>query len=100
MRLNKLHPRFRQMLEEATATPVPRLAYDFKELAAGLGVSYPTIYRLYRRGKIAVVRVGTKKLLVSAQEAQRFLIQNETREPLPGHLGPRRKQIKKPNQTK
>ena len=84
MRLNKAHPRFLQMLEEATATPVPRLAFDLRELAEAYGVSYATIYRAYRRGALGVVRGPQRKLLVSAEEARRFLRENTVFEPKPG----------------
>ena len=56
----------------ATATPLPRLAYTMRETAAILGVSYITVHRLLKRGKIRASDAIRNKVIPKT-EIERFL---------------------------
>jgi excisionase family DNA binding protein len=88
MRLNKDHPKYEQFIAEANS-PIPRKAYDMREAGKSIGVSWQTVYRQIRRGKLAVVQDCGRKLLILADEWDRFLNDNAKYAPRPGRGGPR-----------
>jgi len=56
----------------ATAAPLPRLAYTMRETAAILGVSYITVHRLLKRGKLRASDAIRNKV-IPLTEIERFL---------------------------
>lgn len=56
----------------ANAIPLPRLAYTMRETAAILGVSYITVHRLLKRGKIRASDAIRNKVIPKT-EIERFL---------------------------
>ena len=56
----------------ANAVPLPRLAYTMRETAAILGVSYITVHRLLKRGKIRASDAIRNKVIPQT-EIERFL---------------------------
>ena len=56
----------------ATAQPLPRLAYTLRESAAILGVSYITAHRLLKRGLLRSSSALRTKI-ISRDELERFL---------------------------
>ena len=61
-----------------TATPLPRLAYTMKETAKIIGVSYITVHRLLKRGKLRASDAIRNKV-IPRSEIERFL-KESTRE--------------------
>jgi len=59
----------------ATATPLPRLAYTMRETAAILGVSYITVHRLLKRGKLRACDALRNKV-IPLTEIERFLMES------------------------
>jgi len=58
--------------EDNTSRSLPRLAWSLTETAEILGLSYTTVWRLVKRGKIrAVPGIGHK--LIPQKEIERFL---------------------------
>lgn len=53
-------------------TSLPRLAYSLKEVAAMLGISYTSVHRLVRRGKLRSTG-GLRHKLIAAGDLERFL---------------------------
>ena len=58
--------------ETAIAAPLPRLAYTMRETAGILGVSYITVHRLLKRGKIRASDAIRNKV-IPLTEIERFL---------------------------
>ena len=56
----------------ATANPLPRLAYTMRETAVILGVSYITVHRLLKRGKLRASDAIRNKV-IPFTEIERFL---------------------------
>jgi excisionase family DNA binding protein len=54
------------------AEPLPRLAYTMRETAEILGVSYITVYRLLKRGKLRASDAIRSKV-IPRTEIERFL---------------------------
>jgi excisionase family DNA binding protein len=81
-RINREHPKFKELTAEANS-PIPRVAYNMREVGAAIGVSWQTVYRMVRRGKIAVVHKGPRGFLISAKELDRFLEDNAVYSPHP-----------------
>ena len=55
-----------------TTAPLPRLAYTMRETAAILGVSYITVHRLLKRGKLRASDAVRNKV-IPRTEIERFL---------------------------
>ena len=55
-----------------TANPLPRLAYTMRETAKILGVSYITVHRLLKRGKLRASDAIRNKVIPHT-EIERFL---------------------------
>jgi excisionase family DNA binding protein len=55
-----------------TAAPIPRLAFTMRETAEILGVSYITVHRLLKRGKIRASDAIRNKV-IPRTEIERFL---------------------------
>ena len=54
-----------------------RLTYTIKEAAAKLGISKNLAYELARRGELpGVIKLGEKRIVVSAAQLQRLLLGN------------------------
>ena len=47
--------------------------YTLQQAAAHLGISESTMRRIIRRGEIAAIRVGLRKLVIEEEEIQRYL---------------------------
>ena len=62
-----------QSLPSYEKRSVERLAYSIYETAALLGVSYHTIWRLVKRGKIQAFEGISGKTLITRKELDRFL---------------------------
>jgi len=58
--------------QTATTAPLPRLAYTMRETAAILGVSYITVHRLLKRGKLRASDAIRNKV-IPRTEIERFL---------------------------
>ena len=56
----------------ATATALPRLAYTMRETAEILGVSYVTVHRLLKRGKLRASDAIRNKVIPKT-EIEKFL---------------------------
>ena len=56
----------------ATAAPIPRLAFTMRETAGILGVSYITVHRLLKRGKLRASDALRNKVIPKT-EIERFL---------------------------
>jgi len=56
-------------------TPLPRLAYTMRETAAILGVSYITVHRLLKRGKLRASDALRCKV-IPRTEIERFLYES------------------------
>jgi excisionase family DNA binding protein len=56
----------------ATATALPRLAYTMRETADILGVSYITVHRLLKRGKLRASDAIRNKVIPKT-EIEKFL---------------------------
>ncbi len=61
----------------ATAATLPRLAYTMRETAEILGVSYITVHRLLKRGKMRASDAIRNKV-IPLTEIQRFLRESIT----------------------
>jgi excisionase family DNA binding protein len=57
---------------DASRTPTPKLAYSMQEAADAIGVSYITMWRLLKRGKIRASTACRTKIIPAA-ELHRFL---------------------------
>jgi hypothetical protein len=66
-------------LNPTTATPLPRLAFTMRETAAILGVSYITVHRLLKRGKLRASDAIRNKVIPQI-EIERFLRDSITSE--------------------
>ena len=55
-----------------SASPLPRLAYTMRETAQILGVSYITVHRLIKRGKLRASDAIRNKV-IPLMEIERFL---------------------------
>ena len=69
MRVNKIHPKFAQLAGDA---PIPRKALNMREVGVACGVSWQTVYRQVKKGKLAVIP-GTSPWLIATSELDRFL---------------------------
>jgi excisionase family DNA binding protein len=56
----------------ATTSPLPRLAYTMRETASIIGVSYITVHRLLKRGKLRASDAVRNKV-IPRTEIERFL---------------------------
>jgi excisionase family DNA binding protein len=61
-----------EKLDRVGQTPLPRLAYTMAETARILGVSYITVHRLLKRGKLRSSSALRHKL-IPMTEIERFL---------------------------
>ena len=64
--------------QTTSTTPLPRLAYTMRETAKILGVSYITVHRLLKRGKLRASDAIRNKVIPHT-EIERFL-KESTRE--------------------
>ena len=58
--------------QNPTTTPLPRLAYTMRETAGIIGVSYITVHRLLKRGKLRASDAMRNKV-IPLTEIERFL---------------------------
>jgi len=68
----KVNAPFQEIATPPAVAQVPKLALSLKEAAEALGVSYISIWRLTKRGKLRTVK-ALRTPLVPVVELQRFL---------------------------
>ena len=71
MRLNKAHPRFKELTAADIPANIPLMANTMRGWAGACNCSWQTLYREIRKGKIKVIR-ATKPWLISTAEMERY----------------------------